>query len=351
MDSSYHDQPFSQASAQEEDTEKTLPSNEPENTYSSPSVPANDNNDDQTVTGTPLSPTPPEPTQKLEPLASNAPAQKNTVTDNPSHIQPDPTNASTIPNAPPPPNYPSGASYPPPPNYYPAGPNYPSSAGYPPPPSYQSGANYQSGPIYPPPNYQSGVNYQQGPYIGHQPRPRQPKKQSAPLPLWLFIGGIVLTIALLIGLYFLGSDWAEGASQASVAALIIGVLVAVGWLVRTRLRAIVPTSKKRRIVSTVFLLVLLIFSGWARFAQASLHQWQGQALESQQKWQQAINEYAFSGEQAPNGTDIARTYTSWDWISVKIIIMMRPYRNLHMLSTTLATLATTHHPERMYNNR
>ncbi|GHO85159.1 hypothetical protein KSZ_31650 [Dictyobacter formicarum] len=131
------------------------------------------------------------------------------------------------------------------------------------------------------------------------------------MPLWLFSGGIVLTIVLLIVLYIIGSDWAEGASQASVAALIIGVLVAVGWFVRTRLRQIVPVSKPRRLISTAFLLVLLIFSGWARASQGTIHEWQGQSFENQQKWQQAINEYTFAGEQPPTGANLARTYTSW----------------------------------------
>ncbi|GLV53798.1 hypothetical protein KDH_06490 [Dictyobacter sp. S3.2.2.5] len=219
-----------------------------------------------------------------------------------------------------PPNYQSGPNYPPAPNYQ-SGANYQSSAGYQL-PSYQSGANYQSGPGYPPPNYQSGANYQSGPgypppnnqwqpSTNSQAKPRAAKKQAAPLPLWLFISGIILTIALLVALYILGSDWAEGASQASVAALIIAVLVAVGWFVRTHLRQITPSSKPRRLISTAFLLLLLIFSGWGRASQATLHIWQGQSFENQQKWQPAINEYTFAGETAPLSTDLARTYTSW----------------------------------------
>ncbi|GCE30924.1 hypothetical protein KDA_64080 [Dictyobacter alpinus] len=100
-------------------------------------------------------------------------------------------------------------------------------------------------------------------------------------------------------------------SQASVAALIIGVVVAIGWLIRTSIRTIVPASKIRRIIATVFLLALVIFSGWARAAQGTIHQWQGQSFEDQKKWPQAINEYTFAGDVEPTSTNLARTYTSW----------------------------------------
>ncbi|GER90201.1 hypothetical protein KDW_43630 [Dictyobacter vulcani] len=361
MDSSY-DEHFAQSSDAEEDdhTQPAMKAVKPSNTIDNDKTvkvdPTSKSSDEQATQK--IEPTSKsldeEATQKSESPATNAPVQETAITSNAAEgVQPSIASEPTISNAPIPPvypahisdtptyqsgpaypqqasttggNYQSGPAYPPPPNYqsgagYPPPPNYQSGAGYPPPPNYQSGAgyppppNYQSGAGYPPPpSYQSTPSY---PPLNAQSRPaytpkvRPPKKQAAALPLWMYIGGIVLTIAVLIGLYLLGSDWAEGASLASVAALIIAALIAGGWLVRAYLRNIVPASNIRRIVSTVFLLVLVIFSGWARAAQGTIHEWQGQSLEAQQKWQQAMNEYTFAGEHEPTSVNLARTQTSW----------------------------------------
>lgn len=132
-----------------------------------------------------------------------------------------------------------------------------------------------------------------------------------PLPLWLYIGGIVLVVALLIVLSQTGSDWADGAAKAGNAALIIGILLVIVWFFRTRGRVRISAGAIRRAISVLCLLLLFVYYIATQASQTNLHLSQGKSLENQQRWQAAIQEYQLGEEQAPDGADLARTYASW----------------------------------------
>ncbi len=136
-----------------------------------------------------------------------------------------------------------------------------------------------------------------------------------PLPLWAFIGGIVVVALLLVLLtFFTGSDWAGGAKIAGVVALIIGVLLLIAFGVRTALGMLVQTNphRSKQIISSLLLILLLIaVGGVGLLDQAGLHSAQAHTLASQSNWQMAITEYQASGQGAPSSEDIAQTYVSW----------------------------------------
>ena len=168
-----------------------------------------------------------------------------------------------------------------------------------------------------------------GPYTGQVPPPvpapgtwqpsmympsqtvRPPRQPAAPLPLWVFLGGIALITALIVAVFLLGSDWADGAAKGSIAAGILAVVLAVAWFVRTRIGGGLQSRRVRSVLSVCFLLVLLLYTGIAQAGQTTLHMAEGHFHEGQQQWQQALNEYTLVGEKAPDGLDLARTYTSW----------------------------------------
>lgn len=146
-------------------------------------------------------------------------------------------------------------------------------------------------------------------------KPREPSKLINPLPLWLFIGSIII-VALMLGLltFFTGSDWASGAQTAGIIALIIGILILIAFGARSALGLLAPTNTHRRdqIISALLLALLLFIIAFAGLGQqSSFHSLQGRSLEGQQNWQSAINEYKASGQNESTLADIARTYNEW----------------------------------------
>lgn len=211
------------------------------------------------------------------------------------------------------PNYTSGSFQPP--NYnYPAGPlqapnyNYPAGSFQQTDPNRPQNYNpYTQPPNNPIPNY--ALQPQRPPQ-----QPKQPGKLAQPLPLWAFLGGIVLIVALLIVLHLTGSDWAAGALHASYAALFIGTALIIALITRYLNglgSSLNPTRRRQQVISISCILLIFIYSFVAQALQPTLHVSQGQALENQQQWQSAINEYTQGGEQAPTSVNLARTYTSW----------------------------------------
>lgn len=146
-------------------------------------------------------------------------------------------------------------------------------------------------------------------------QPSEPSKLIRPLPLWAFIISIVVVAGVLAVLtFFTGSDWAAGASVAGVVALVVAVLILIAFGVRAGLGMLSQTNPHRRtqIISALLLTLLLIVVGFVGLTQqAGIHTAQAHALEGQQKWQQAINEYQLGGQGSPSSEDIARTYNGW----------------------------------------
>jgi len=146
------------------------------------------------------------------------------------------------------------------------------------------------------------------------PTPKQPGKLAHPLPFWALISSIALVVVFFIVLHLTGSDWAAGAANASLAALIIGIILVLVFGVRTRdgmSSSLNPTRRKQYLTSIICILVLFAYSGASQLLQPNLHVAQAHWLENRQNWQEAINEYTLGGEKAPEGEDLARTYTSW----------------------------------------
>ncbi|EFH84307.1 tetratricopeptide repeat protein [Ktedonobacter racemifer] len=196
---------------------------------------------------------------------------------------------------------PSWPGYPPQANTVPTNPYNPYASQ----PGVGSGINYAA---------TSGMNY---PPVAPAPAskpPKQPGKLARPLPLWGVLGGLGLLIVLFVVLHLTGSDWAAGSAHAAVAALLLGVLLLIALAVRMGdgMASILNKTRVRQaITSAIIIIVLFIYSGVAFSIQPSLHIAQAHSLENQQQWQPAIDEYTQGGEQAPDGADIARTYTSW----------------------------------------
>lgn len=176
---------------------------------------------------------------------------------------------------------------------------------YPPAPGYP--------PQYPPTPY--GGMYAPTPYGGYpaaQP-PQEPSALAQPFPIWLTLAAplvMLVTLGVAFGaeVLLLGSDWATGALAAALAAFALAAVTVIVLIIRV--------LAGRRALGTVALSALLALAlaggGLAGISQLNpLRRAQAQQFESARQWQAAINEYAQSGESAPNAPDIARIYTEW----------------------------------------
>lgn len=140
------------------------------------------------------------------------------------------------------------------------------------------------------------------------------RMRAKPLPLWAFIGSIVLVAAILVVLQITGSDWAAGAMHLAVGALIIAGVIALAAIVRSAVGMAAKTNPKRvrQFTSAGLAILILPVLGLVGFTQQStIHGLQAHSLEGQQQWQTAINEYRLAGESAPISDNIARVYAEW----------------------------------------
>ena len=135
-----------------------------------------------------------------------------------------------------------------------------------------------------------------------------------PLPRWALLAGTAAGALLLIALVFLNTDWASGATIASVVAIILVLLLLIAGGVRVALGLLSEENPHRRaqVISTISLvLLLLLFSGIGFSQQTGLHAMQARYLEGQHSWQAAISEYQAAGEAPPASANLARTYVEW----------------------------------------
>jgi tetratricopeptide (TPR) repeat protein len=188
----------------------------------------------------------------------------------------------------------------------PAFPGVPAQPGWPsgllPSPGAVPGQTFPSGGM-PTGVYAPGYDMQQGAMM-MTPIPAA----KPPLPRW-FTAGAAALVALGVFLVWLtGSDWAEGGKRAGIAAFVAAAIVLGAFVYRyvTGYRA---TRAIGLAVASV--LVLIILGGAGIGLQSTFHQLQGRSLESQQNFPAAINQFQLSGEKAPDGVDLARTYNDW----------------------------------------
>jgi tetratricopeptide (TPR) repeat protein len=131
-----------------------------------------------------------------------------------------------------------------------------------------------------------------------------PPTPKLPLPRWFTIGAAALVVLGLLLVWLTGSDWANGAVRAGIAALVVGAIVLGAFLFRL--------SQGHRATRTVSLAVasvlLLIILGTAGITlQGPIHAAQANVLEGQQKFASAVSEF-----KAANDTiGVARTYNDW----------------------------------------
>jgi tetratricopeptide (TPR) repeat protein len=154
------------------------------------------------------------------------------------------------------------------------------------------------------------------PPFGTPPAPRSSRFNALakPLPRLVFAGAIVLVAAILVVLFFTGTDWAAGAMHVALGAGIIALLIASAVVVRSFAGMASRANPKRVIqfisANVAFLLLTLLFlAGFTQ--QATIHSLQAHSLEGQQQWQRAINEYQLAGERTPVSDNIARVYNEW----------------------------------------
>ncbi len=127
----------------------------------------------------------------------------------------------------------------------------------------------------------------------------------------LAIVGAAVVIALALttpgwGTTLATRSWGTIALREGIALLCIGAGAAALLLLY---RARQHRQVRRRWTTITASLLLLGILGIA--LSPTIHALQGHQLESQANYQHAVEEYAASGERAPNGQDIARCYLEW----------------------------------------
>jgi tetratricopeptide (TPR) repeat protein len=139
------------------------------------------------------------------------------------------------------------------------------------------------------------------------------RRRSRGLPLWSK-GSIALGVMLALAAAFLTrtlfqqGDWSDGALAVALAAGLLAALV----LLVAGLRALVGRRARWTLIQTgLLIIVLLVVAVGSGIVAPSLHATQAQIARSQGHWQEAIEEFALSGEHAPDAPHIAATYVAW----------------------------------------
>ncbi len=135
-----------------------------------------------------------------------------------------------------------------------------------------------------------------------------------PIPLWAFIGSIVVVVLLFVVLQLTGSDWAAGATRVGIVAGILALVILLITVVRVLLGMAAKSNPTRliQLISAglvILLLSLLCLVGLTQ--QSAIHSLQAHSWEGQQQWQSSINEYQLAGEGAPTSENITRVYNEW----------------------------------------
>ena len=148
---------------------------------------------------------------------------------------------------------------------------------------------------------------------GTAERPIAARRRSHGLPLWSK-GSIAVGVTLALGAAFLTrtlfqqGDWSDGALAVALAAVLLAAVTLLIGIVR----ALAGRRSRWTLIQTGLLLLTLLAVAVGSFATApSLHATQAQAALRQSQWAEAIEEFALSGEHAPNAPGIAGAYVAW----------------------------------------
>ncbi|HEU5200158.1 MAG TPA: hypothetical protein VFU32_10995 [Ktedonobacterales bacterium] len=187
----------------------------------------------------------------------------------------------------------------------PAGPTWPGAPTgapiYPGQPTYTGQPGMSSGFI--PGGPPSGYGMPPGVYApGYGAAPVQPPRGK--LPVW-FTGGVAaLVVVGLLLIWLTGSDWGNGSLRLGIAALVVAVMVLVGFTIRVRQGYRASSTMNLGIAS----ILILIIIGAAGIALVNpLHKAEGNSLDSSQQYLSAINEFKAANDTA----DVAHTYNDW----------------------------------------
>ena len=149
----------------------------------------------------------------------------------------------------------------------------------------------------------SGYGVPPGVYApGYGAAPVQPPRGK--LPVW-FTGGVAaLVVVGLLLIWLTGSDWGNGSLRLGIAALVVAVVVLVGFTIRVR-QGYRASSTMNLGIAAVLILIIIGAAGIALVNP--LHKAEGNSLDSSQQYLSAINEFKAANDTA----DVAHTYNDW----------------------------------------
>ncbi len=144
---------------------------------------------------------------------------------------------------------------------------------------------------------------------------------------------LALVAAFLTRTLFQRGDWSDGLLAVALAAGLLAALV----LLVAGLRALVGRRARWTLIQTgLLVIVLLMVAVGSGIVAPSLHVTQAQAAQRQGHWQEAIEEYALSGERPPNAPHIAATYVAWG----EQLLTQKNYTTAAVKFATVTTRAT-----------
>jgi hypothetical protein len=154
-----------------------------------------------------------------------------------------------------------------------------------------------------------------GTYSPYPPVEEEPVESTMARPfttgvsVLLFVGAIAVSLGIAaVAVAAFHADWSAGATIAGITALVLAGVSAVVALIR------VAVGRRARIMyalSAAMVLVLTVTGVSSLTFASPLHGIQATTLERNGQWADAIREYSYSGEGAPNAPDIARVYDEW----------------------------------------
>jgi hypothetical protein len=151
------------------------------------------------------------------------------------------------------------------------------------------------------------------PYPGYEMPVEEEPALARPFTLGtsilLFVGSIAVCLGVAAVLIAAGrADWSAGATAAGITALTLAFVALVVALARILL------GRRARVMyalSAAMVLALMVTGLGSLSVTNPLHTLQARSLEHDGQWADAIREYSFAGQGAPNAPDIARVYDEW----------------------------------------
>ncbi len=139
---------------------------------------------------------------------------------------------------------------------------------------------------------------------------------SRTLPLWAK-GAVALGMALALIAAFLTralgqhGDWSDGLGATALTAGLLAVLTLLFAGVRVLMGQRTRRAKAQKAQTALLVLLLLAVAIGAPVTGPSLHAVQARAALQRSQWPEAVEEFALSGERAPNAPGTAGAYVAW----------------------------------------